>query len=228
MFLGGCATKYTVPTNRFMTPETQGGAFRGQFELQTTKANQLTIITNNGSVEDGVTYSAVKKPGYMASFSLFDALDFVWSHVASGNSMGGAKVQFLGASRTGKATGHKLSAVALFGGNEHETKDKSVKFRLDGQELMLIYGYRITENILPYVSLGQSSYTFEGVLTSSWPSLNGKEPSYKTNVKSLNMGGEFSYELFFGKVEYSYQKLETSYTEEETLSTLGFSAGLQW
>lgn len=227
--LGGCATKYAVPTNRFMTPETQGGAFNGQIELQNTKVHQLTIITNNSSVEDGVTYQTVQKPGYMLSMSIFDAFDFVWSHVASGNSMGGVKLQLLGASRTGKAVGHKLSVQALFGGNEHKTADKSIKFRLDGQELMLIYGYRITENILPYVSVGQSSYEFEGVLNSPWRSLNGKRPSYETSVMGVNVGGEFSFASLFGKVEYSYQKMETNYTpEDKTATTFGISAGFQW
>lgn len=228
MTLGGCATKYMVPSNRFLTPETQGGAFRGQFELQHTQAHQLTLMTDNSRVDEGVTYKTIPRTGYSLSSSVFDAIDFVWSHVAGANSLAGAKVQFLGASRTAKGAGHKLGAVVLFGGNEHETDDEAVKFRLDGTELMLMYGYRLSENILPYASLGRSSYKFAGSISSPNPLLNGQEPNLETSVNSLNGGVELSWEAFLGKFECSYQQIKTSDTKEKTALSYGLSFGLSW
>jgi hypothetical protein len=228
MILGGCATKYLVPTNRFMTPESQGGLFNGQVELQNTQAHQLTIITDNGNVDQGVIYSSIPRSGYMLSTSFADAVDFIWSHVGGGNSLGGAKIQFLGTSRTGKGAGHKLGAVVLFGGNDYETDDKSVVFQLDAQELMLIYGYRISDNFLPYMSIGRSTYKFSGVISSTDANLNGKEPNLQTYVNSLNSGLELDWESILGKAEFSYQQIDTSQTSKKTSMSFGFSIGFNW
>lgn len=211
-----------------MTPETQGGMFHGQFEMQYTRAQQATLITDNDRVDEGVIYTSVPRTGYMFSNSFFEALDFVLSHTASGNSMAGGKLQFYGTSRTAKSSGHKLSGVFLVGGNEHETSDKSVKFRLDGQEFLLIYGYRINEAFLPYISLGSATYLWTAEISSPYPALNGAEPHLKSEAKSCNIGVEGELQAFFGKAELSYQELKTSETNNKASFNLGVAVGVNW
>jgi hypothetical protein len=228
MSLVSCATKYVVPGNRFITPETQGGAFRGQFEIQITKGQELTIDTSQGSIEEGVLYQEIPRTGFLYSNSFFESLDLIWSHVGSGNSMLGGKLQLIGSSRTANATGHKLALAALIGGNEHETDDESVEFNLGGQEVMLIYGYRINENVLPYAGLSRSTYKFTGIINMPGTSLNGKEPELDTTINALNGGVELSYNAFFAKIEGSYQQITTTDTKDKEGFLVGYSLGFSW
>lgn len=77
-----------------------------------TKGQELTIDTSQGSIEEGVFYQEIPRTGFLYSNSFFESLDLIWSHVGSGNSMLGGKLQLIGSSRTANATGHKL-ALAL-------------------------------------------------------------------------------------------------------------------
>lgn len=224
----GCATKYVLPGNRFITPESQGGVFRGQFELQQTKANQLTIDTTNSSVNDGVIYSDLNRVGFLYSTSLMESFDFFWSHTGNANSMLGGKLQLLGGSRSAKAVGNKLAIGAAFGGNEHETEDKKVEFELSGQELLLIYGYRFSENVLAYSSYSYATYHFTGVLNSSVVALNGAKPDYRTRVQSLSLGTELALEILILKLEGTYQQLRTDKTRDKENLSIGYSVGFQW
>lgn len=227
-FQVSCATKYLVPGNRFLTPETQGDAFRGQFEFQITSGNQMTIDTSNGDTQNGVLYEETSRVGFLLSNSFFDAFDIYWSHVGSANSLIGAKFQFIGSSRSAAGTGHKLSVAVAAGGNEHETEDEAVEFELGGQEFMLLYGYRISPNIFPYSSLSYAKYDFEGRIHSSDPVLNGLKPKLETTVTSLNVGTEFTLDSFFAKVEGTYQQLKTTDTKDKTRMIFGYSLGLNW
>lgn len=225
--LGGCATKYIVPGNRFITPETQGGAFKGAIEFQQAGATQLTVDTSQGSVEDGVNYAETTRSGFQFNNSIFESFDFVWAHTGSANSMLGAKLQVMGASRDANGAGHKLSIAALFGGNEHETDDESVEFELGGKEFLIIYGYRINESILPYLGISLASYDFVGKINASGP-LNGAEPKLTTSAKGLNLGTEFSMNAFFAKVEATYQTLATTDTKDKDRFMFGYSVGFSW
>ena len=225
LLISSCATKYIVPGNRFITPETQGGTFSTQVEYQQTQATQLTINTDNSSVNDGVYYSALKRSGFQFSSSLIDQIDFIWSHTGSANSLLGLKLQVLGPSRNSKGTGHKMALVFLGGNNAHETQDKSVEFNLGGTEYLLIYGYRFNESVLPYVGLSYANYEFNGVIKSDNPSLDGSRPEYGTNSNALFAGTEFSIGVLVSKLEMSYQQLQTDKTSREERISFGYSFG---
>lgn len=227
-FQVSCATKYLVPGNRFITPETQGGAFRGQVEFQQTKANQLTVNTSNGTVDEGVNYSSISRSGFLLSNSLFEQFDLFWSHIGSANSMVGGKFQFIGAPRTAAGAGHKMSLAVAFGGNEHETDDETVEFNLQGKEYLLLYGYRLNANVFPYASFSYATYNFSGEVHSSDPALNGLEPEMETTVKSLSGGVELSMDAFFAKFETTYQQLATSDTKDKSVFLFGYSFGISW
>lgn len=200
---------------------------RGQVEFQQAGANLLTINTDAGTVDDGVKYTDVTRTGFLISNSIFNQFDFVWSHTGGGNSMLGGKFQFLGATRSEKGAGHKASFAVLFGGNEHETDDESIEFELSGREYLLLYGYRISENIFPYTSFSYATYSFNGTIKSS-DALNGLEPNLETTARTLTGGTEFSFESLFAKLEISYQQLETTDTKEKNHFIFGYSFGISW
>lgn len=226
-FVSSCATKYLIPGNRFITPESQGQALRGSIELQQTGANLLKINTGNGTVDEGVVYEDVSRTGFLFSNSLFDQFDILWSHTGGSNSMLGAKFQFVGEPRVAKAAGHKASIAVLLGGNEHETDDESIEFELTGREYLVLYGYRVTENIFPYASFSLASYYFSGKIRSN-NALNGLEPKYVTESRALNAGVEFSADAFFAKLEATYQQLKTEETKDRERFAIGYSVGFSW
>lgn len=224
-----CATKYIIPGNRFITPETQGGALRGQIELDQTSATMATIDTRNGTVDDGVKYTDSTRTGFLLSNSLFNAFDLVWSHTGSGNSMLGGKLQFVGGARTEGQAGHKAAIAVLLGDNDHETDDSdSVEFSLKGREYLLLYGYRLSPNIFPYTSFSYATYYFDGKINSSNSSINGLNPKFETNARSLSVGLEMSLDVFFAKLESTYQQMTTSDTKDKSRIMFGYSVGLNW
>lgn len=224
----GCATKYMLPGNRFLTPESQGEAFRGQIEVQKTTGNELSIDTRQNSINDGVLYSKVSRTGFLFSNSLFNQFDLFWSHTAGANSMIGGKFQFLGGSRISKSTGHKMSLAAAIGSNEHETDDGVVEFTLGGQEYMFLYGYRFVEQLLAYTSLSQANYMFDGEINSRNSALNGQQPKIDSKIISLSGGIEASVESVFAKLEFTYQSIASDKTKAYTNYITGLSVGLSW
>jgi hypothetical protein len=223
----GCATKYMLPGNRFLTPETQGEAFRGQFEVQKTTGNELSIDTRQNRTDQGVLYSEVSRTGFLLSNSLFNRFDLYWSHVAGGNSLLGGKFQFLGGSRVTKETGHKLALAAAVGSNEHETDDGVVEFTLGGQEFMLLYGFRWVPELMTYATLSQATYNFDGEVRTSGP-LSGQTPKIDSKIISLSGGLEGSIDVVFAKLEFTYQAINTDKTKAYSRFITGFSIGLAW
>lgn len=212
-----------------MTPESQGGAFESQFEFQQTAANQLTADVSNGTVTDGVNYQVVRRSGFSLATAFLDQLDLFWTHTGGGNSLLGAKFQFLGASRSAKGSGHKMAISGAFGGNEHETDgtDK-VEFELSGQEYQFLYGYRFSELVMAYGNLSYARYSFMGTVSSGNTQVNGLKPEYESKLMSLYGGVEMSVSSFFGKLECGYQKIKTTYTKDEANFVFGYSIGVTW
>lgn len=225
----GCATKYIIPGNRFMTPETQGGSLESSAEFQQSQANQLTSDVRNGSVKDGVLNSVIKRSGFLFATSWIEQIDVFWNHTGAGNSLIGGKYQFFGASRIAKGAGHKMAISLAIGGNQHETDGSNrVRFELTGKEVQLLYGYRVNEYFLAYSNLAYGKYDFAGTITSNDPSLNGLKPAYTTQTLSLYGGSELTLGPFFGKAELGYQLLQTTYTKNVMNFVAGYSLGFNW
>lgn len=228
LLIYGCATKYMLPGNRFLTPESQGEAFRGQVEIQKTTGNELSIDTTNNTIDEGVLYSQVSRTGFLLSNSIFNQFDLFWSHVAGANSMLGGKFQFMGGSRVSKSLGHKMSLAAAIGSNEHETDDGVVEFTLGGSEYLILYGYRFVEEILAYTSISQANYTFDGRINSTNNQLDGLRPNINTRIMSISGGFEASVNPVFAKLEFTYQSLNTEKTKNRVQYITGLSVGVSW
>lgn len=226
LFLTSCATKYIIPGNRFMTPETQGGAFRSSLEIHQSSANKLTADVSDGTVDNGVDYSVTKRTGFAYATSFLEQLDLFWTHTGGGNSLLGGKYQFAGASKAAKGAGHKMALSFAMGGNEHETDSSpKVEFDLSGQEFQLLYGYRINEFVLLYSNLAYSRYTFDGEIVSGNAPIKGLKPNYESKLYSLYGGMEVTLGAFFVKGECGYQEINTTDTKAYGNFLFGYSVG---
>jgi len=220
----GCATKYILPGNRFLTPEAHGGNLRTQVEIQSVGANQLTVKTQGG----GVNTVAVDRTAYLFQTALFEQFDLYWSHTGGSNSIFGGKFQVMGPTRA-SGSGHKLALAGGFGGNEHELDgDPRVEFELTAQEFLVLYGYRFNETILLYSSLAKSKYKFTGKISSSNPAINGLKPYNVTDIMALYAGSEINFLSVVGKVECGYQQLDTTSSKKFTNIVCGWAVGFQW
>lgn len=212
-----------------MTPETQGGLLNSSFEFQQVTANQLSGDVTQGNVDEGVIYSQANRAGYLFAMSFLEPIDVFLTHTGGGNTLFGMKYQFMGVSKIAKGAGHKMAISAAFGGNEHEIDGKNgAEFTLGGKEFQLLYGHRFTEFWMAYANLAYSTYSFDGVLKSTDPTLNGLKPSYETNIIALYGGFEVNLAYVFAKLEGGYQQLRTTDTKPKTNFVFGYSIGLTW
>ena len=224
LFLTSCATKYIIPGNRFMTPETQGGAFRSSIEIHQSTANTLKADVSEGNVDNGVEYSVSGRTGFAYAASFLEQVDLFWTHTGGANSLLGAKYQFMGASKLANGAGHKMALSFAMGGNEHETEGKpTVEFDLSGQEFQLLYGYRFNEIVLLYSNLSYSRYNFDGKITSG--DLKGLKPSFESKFYSLYAGMELAVGIFFVKGECGYQEMNTTDTKANGNFLFGYAVG---
>jgi hypothetical protein len=212
-----------------MTPESQGGMFNSQVEIQQTTGNQLTADLSQSSIHDGVTNGLISRTGYLFSTSIFDQIDLFWNHTGAANSMLGVKFQFLGSSRTGKGAGHKMALSAALGGNEHQIDGSTqVRYELKGNEFQFLYGYRFNEIVLLYSNLSYSTYNFSGKVTSTDTTINGLRPKYESKIYAGHGGMQLDMGAFFGKLECGYQQLKTTNTKDVVNFTYGYSLGVSW
>ena len=213
-----------------MTPETHGGILKTQADYQQTQGNQLSVkSTASVDIDEGVTNSQLYRSAYFIGTSFFESFDLYWSHTGAANSLFGFKWQMLGTSREAKGAGHKLSLSYGFGGNQHEEDTiPGVKFNLSGQEVMLLYGYRINEWFLPYSNLMYSTYDLEGTVKSSSVTLNGRKLNYKSTLIGAYVGAEFLIMSLVLKIEYGYQQLAVTNTPNFNNNVFGYSVGYLW
>jgi len=221
--LSGCASRFILPSQRFLSPETQGGGFKTSIELHKTTAHEAKLAGGDNGIE-GVSYQDISRSGYQFSSGVFDQFDLVWSHIASGNSLIGGKYQAIGGDRGGNGT--KLSFAYLVGGNTHESDKKDIEFTLNAQEFWGLYGLRINQFFMPYASLGYGKYNYRAKVKKGF--FSGERPRIRSDIYFLMAGGEFNIQGFIFKIETGLQVLETSKTNDKWAYSTGFSLGYGW
>jgi hypothetical protein len=222
-----CATKYVIPGNRFISPESVGGVLKVQAEIQQNSSKVAAIDVSDGNTNNKLQYNDKIRTGYFFGASLFEQLDFLWYQTASSVSFVGARIQVIGGSKASNSAGHKLSITAALGGNDHEidSSDPKIDFTMKGQDYSLIHGYRFSENFMIYESLSQTNITFDGKLKSNNPLFNALEVNYKTTLYGLFVGGEFSFNSFMAKLECGYQIIKSTHTPDKEGVMFGYALG---
>lgn len=219
-----CATRFILPAQRFLGPEVQGGGLRSSIEMSTSNAHLGKLQGTFDGIK-GVSYEEIQRTGYHFATGLFDSFDFIWSHIASGNSLVGAKFQALGSPR-GAGDGAKLSFAYFVGGNEHEPSEKDIQFKLNAQEFWAIYGYRLNPMFMPYVSAGFSKYNYKAQVKTG--DFQGEKPRIRSDIYSLMLGGELNFEAIFLRLETGMQLLESTKTKDKWTHRTGLSLGYSW
>lgn len=224
LILSGCATRFILPSQRFLSPEVQGGGFKSSIELQKTTAHLARLKGNNDGI-NGLAYDEISRTAYQFSTGLFDQFDIIWSHIGSANSLIGGKFQFIGSAKGG-GDGHKLSFAYLVGGNRHESDKKDIEFRLNAQEYWGIYGYRLNPFFMPYFSFGLGQYKYRGHVKKGFYA--GERPRIKSDVYMSSLGLEINYQSVFFRLESGFQLIESTKTNDKWAMRTGFGLGYSW
>lgn len=223
----GCATKYVIPGNRFISPESVGGVFKVQAEIQQNSSKIAAVDVSGGSTSNRLKYTDKVRTGYFFGASILEQMDFLWYQTASSVSFLGARIQLVGGSKASKATGNKLAITAALGGNQHEIDDgdPEIKFDMGGQDYSIIHGYRFSEFIMVYESLSLTNISFDGDLKSVDPLFNGLAVDYKTKLYGFFVGTEFSYGSLMAKLELGYQIIQSTHTPDRDGIRMGYAIG---
>lgn len=222
MFLASsCATKFRVPVNRMMLPDTVGGAFRGQFEVGKQGQANGTIDVSKPSPYP-FTFKQIDGTSFLGEMSLANTVDFYWSHTSSSVSLLGAKWQFVGNPLTGGGSGHSMALTGALGGNEHEVDgNPKIEYSFNATDASLIHGYWLTGNWEIFESLGYSTYHIDGKLSGN--------PSGKLNDRARQLTGAAGTALVYlpiiVKTEVSYSKLNWSNSKDRDYVAWAFSLG---
>lgn len=224
LLLSGCATRFILPSQRFLSPEVQGGGLKSTIEIQKTTAHLARLKGGDEGIK-GLAYDEISRTAYQFSTGLFDQFDLVWSHIGSANSLIGGKYQFIGSAKGG-GEGHKLSLAYLVGGNEHESDNKDIEFRLNAQEFWGIYGYRMNPFLMPYASFGLGLYKYRGHIKKGYYS--GERPKIKSDLYMSSVGVELNYQSISLRIESGFQLIESSRTSDKWAMRTGFGLGYSW
>jgi len=239
--LTGCSTKFTYTPSllHFSTPETSGelGSGAVNFSVASTPEYTLGTFNNSGTTVSNTPQSVSRDVKYTkidAWLGLSKSFDFY----LDSNRVFGAKIQWLGASRSAKETGLKF-ATEIRLGKDTSSDSFSISDGISSVDIIdvsLNVGYRGTPTTLGYfkiyksnsnVSASESSKTtVGGTVTSS--------SSYAFDAKSQSQGVLLGVQLTpQGKpvsVIFEAGVAQTTWDNFETLTSypLGISLGYIW
>ena len=230
-----------TPSSRFITPEASGKLFFGKVTLgsQSSSAAYVNLDddkTNNPlDIEhdmDDLVFAQLIEIG------LHEKIDIFQKEQRSAPSLLGLKYQFSGKSVGEAKKGDKSFAMTISGGADSSyDSDESNIFNGDVYadiyhsiiDFALIYGKRIEDDILAYVSLSYSQHKAEFELSSfDRPPLDGKKFNLRSDVYGVNFGITKYYKYTFLMSEISFQHTNWTHNEPTTLAFYAASVGWRW
>lgn len=247
-FLMGCAsTKFFIPANRFMIPETGGGLGLG--EASGGGVGVIGVeITPNMNVASPDTTPELSKNSALSTglqLGLFSFIDLYYNVAVGAPAAAGLKIQLLGdPKRTAKAGNFSLAVAGggVFGDSKQTSSSTSSKAssELDfkGWEGMALIGYRPSDIVLfyagPFQTHVEADIKISRTILSSGVTTVTSEPNGEGDVKGVTVGMRIGYHFFFNlevsKTETVWTRNEPTILASEKFENvaLGISLGGAW
>jgi hypothetical protein len=240
-FLFSCAeVRLKTPSARFMSPETSGKemAIGGQYFQQSGTEAKVELQANElDKVELRNHISPMALNIYLGLKENIDV--FLYNYMDSASLLG-VKYQIFGQSRKKAKAGDKSLAVTLGGGSQSRTTTESNIFsdEVDKTELeqtlidaSIIYGQRVTDQLLVYTSFQISNHTADLTIKSNDdPALDGQSELYETTNYGLSLGAKLynKNKGFHISAEASAQRVDWTYTDPKTFAFISGAIGLDF
>ena len=220
-----CAQRIKVPINRMMTPETIGGG-GADLEFQRLGFSQARLDFFGGATDNPLKLTGVinNRSLYMAA-GVSDQVDIFLRVPQESSSLLGVKFQVLGVPSNTRNNTHQLAFTIGFGAERDAFEGPfEIDLKSDVKDYSIIYGFRLNQYFIPYISLSLSDYHFRGVVKDGGGVLLGDSINYRArNILGGQLGGEFGIHGFSLKFEVAAQKIKWTNTEEKLLYSSGLA-----
>lgn len=244
--LVSCSTelKYKMSNHKFLTPETKGKFLKGDIALAYQQSQKVVLATAYDHIIFNLpatvnTNSSMDRTGEVnlpITLGLLSLLDFYTL-----DSSYGLKFQFWGSPEMERTLGWK-AAIALAYGYEHNdssgltytsgnnSRSYNTDIKVKNYDVSLIFGKRLTETFLLYLSLMRDYYNYSGSLTSTQFS------NINVSGHSINQGAVLGAHLiesnskrpFFFKLEGGVVDGQLDSRNSRTAATFGGDVGWSW
>ncbi len=245
ILLNACAVKVTLPSNHFITSETNGKSGGAHFNVRSQSGTEIDVINDPLSSSPNITPDAHQQSevGVAASIGLFRNLDIYYHEGQDSMAVAGVKIQLLGTPRAESSAGSFSLSIAGgvgFGdGDEEQSSDDTeaaINVDFSGYEAAVILGYRLGDKLLiytgPYIAKTTADITSIRTVSSvsATTSVSGEGEVTGANL-GLFLGGKTGgYVIVEGSLSKTNWKrtlpteLEIEDTEEAFLGgALGYS-----
>jgi len=239
IFTSCAEVRLHTPSARYMSPETSGKelAIGGQYFQQS--GTEITIDTSEGELDKVQLRNNVSPMALNVYLGLKEFLDVFIYNYADSASLLGVKYQIFGDSRKKAKAGNKSLAVTFGGGSQSiSTKsDRLFSDDVDKTELdqslidaSIIYGQRLTDNLLVYTSFQISNHSADIKLESTDPDLDGESETYETTNYGASLGATLYTKNrgFHITAEASAQHVNWTNSDAKTFAFISGALGLDF
>jgi hypothetical protein len=240
-----CATKFYLPGNRFITPESSGGLFKGDVKLSALGVTQVQVSNSMTSTAPDLTPVLIKNSslGLGGQMGLFENFDVYLNGVMGGPGYAGVKVQLLGdPAATAKASNFSLSVAGggafsntKLSSSENDVQGESI-LKYSGWEAMVLLGYRPSDILLLYGGPFQSVVNADVTLKRTQNNVTSvtAEPNGSGEMRGVTAGLRFGQNFFLNlevsATETAWTRHQPSklVTEKFTDTAFGAALGGSW
>lgn len=229
----GCASKFYIPGNRFLIPESGGDWLKGDLKVGGVGVTQVQVADDITSASPNLNPELIKNSSVSVGLQLglLSRLDAYYNNVSGAADIVGLKVQLLGDSNlTAKANNFSF---ALAGGAQFRTVSTSLdsggnsstsKIKLSGYEAMALIGFRLSDNVLFYTNpfVNKVNADVQIQRTSSGFTTTTAEPNGTGEMKGAAIGMRFG-KGFYLDVEVALTETIWTRTNPTELKTDKFS-----
>jgi len=210
----GCASRFFIPTNRFLSPETDGALWKGEVKLGSAGVTQVQLADSMTSTTPDITPILSRNSSiyFGAELGLASWLDVYYSGVASAPGFVGLKIQIIGdPASTAKAGNFSIALAGGPGFGSAEQTDGSddlkgkTKMKFTGWETALLLGLRLSDSFLIYAGPFKTHVQTNTEIqrTQNSVTTTTAEPHGTGDISGINLGLRFGKSIFLN-IEGSY------------------------
>lgn len=233
--------KIKTPSARFTSPEANGRLFSGKIQIQQTGGTEAIVDLSNDKLDNSLYLKNTASPiEITGEFGILKNLDlFIKPHKDSA-TLTGLKLQFIGPNYKEAKAGDHSMAFTIAGGKETRSDSDDDSFLLDDSntdveieqtvfDTALIYGYRLDNTSLAYISINATKYDLVlNFNNDSNATLNNKEKDLATWAYGTAFGAVRYFDQLYLNLEVNAQNTNWDDNESTTFVFLNMSLGWRW
>jgi hypothetical protein len=234
-----------TPSSRFLSPEATGKTHASRIQIHQIAGTTSTFNFDNDKLDNPLTLKNNKAAlGLDFEMGIKSRIDIFTRVNSSSTPLLGAKFQILGDSRKDAKLGNNSLAISIAGGSLKSSMEEDnamiggrtlqddldlVSIQQRVFDISLIFGRRVTQDVLIYSSLQATKNDIEVHLSSKEnPNLDDKNFKLSTTTYGVALGAIRYWRVFFINSEISVQSLEWDNNDKSEFLYGAISMGWKW